>query len=459
MGSIIHLIEGSLKPMSIKFSAPTVATGNPQSNRRQRRAKSGLGKGKKSPSTQLREKLEHYLHLDDPWVQSVALAAIVANMTGDEPLWVLLVNPPSTGKTELVQMFDLVGQCAWLAEVTENTFLSGLTHSGTQNAKRDKTHSLLHRWTDSEILKGKPPIRVMLIQDLTGLITQDRRKRDAVFGQLRQIYDGRLVKSTGMGSDLKWEGYLGLFGAVTPIIDEVSEINTILGERIILYRPIRKNAQAEAKKAVQRKQSNWRTEVAEEVKRLVAEAEQNISQVHIPPWAISRLLDLAHFTAIGRTAVPRDGYNKTLKSLPEPEGPARLVRQFQKLLLGLCAVRGRTSPTKKELNICTKVARDTIPQIRLRVIEELFHQAGTQTELAGHIGLPSTTVRYLVEDLQVLGITQHREDTWTLTDSFRTICEKGEVFPRTSQTQSFQEKKDESCGVNLHHENTPPPYD
>jgi len=215
--------------MSSTFSTSNVLTSHPQSNGRQGRFKNGLVQGGKTPSTKLREKLEHYLHLDDPWVQDVALATIVANVTGDEPLWMLLVNPPGTGKTELVQMFDQVGHCDWLAEVTENTFLSGLRHTESQDGNLDKSNSLLHRWTDSEIRKGKPPIRVMLIQDLTGLITQDRRKRDAVFGQLRQIYDGRLVKSTGMGIDLKWEGYLGLFGAVTPAFDEVSEINSILG--------------------------------------------------------------------------------------------------------------------------------------------------------------------------------------------------------------------------------------
>jgi len=166
-----------------------------------------------------------------------------------------------------------------------------------------------------------------------------------------------------------------------------------------------------------------------------------MSQVHIPPWAISRLLDLAQFTAKGRTAVRRDGYTKALKSLPEPEGPARLVKQFQKLLLGLCAVRGKTSPTGKELNICAKVARDTIPKIRLRLIEGLSRQAGTQTELAGHIGLPSTTVRYLLEDLQVLEIAQPVGHTWTLTGPFRTICERGKVFPSISKAQPFREER------------------
>src|SRR5262249_59057887 len=108
-------------------------------------------------------------------------------------------------------------------------------------------HSPLFRWTDPRFRRGKPPVRVMLVQDLTGLITTRREKRDEIFGQLREIYDGRLVKRTGMGDDLRWEGYLGLLGAVTPKYDEVAELHSVLGERFVLYRPLRTDPEAEAR--------------------------------------------------------------------------------------------------------------------------------------------------------------------------------------------------------------------
>src|SRR5262249_45218678 len=127
-------------------------------------------------------------------------------------------------------------------------------------------HSLLYRWTDPALRQDKPPVRIMLIQDLSGLITTHREKRDAVFGQLRQIADGRLVKSTGMGDDFVWEGYLGLLGAVTPRIDDVSELNSVLGERFVLYRPLRGDPEAEGRAALTRStaaEDNWRDRVRE----------------------------------------------------------------------------------------------------------------------------------------------------------------------------------------------------
>ena len=217
-----------------------------------------------SLSHKLTKTLGTYLHLDDPWVVDAVLATVVANLQGEEPLWLLVVNPPSTGKTELVQMFKHVKTCGFLAEVTENAFLSGRKGDSPETVPGgDRHNSLLHRWTDPNIRGVLPLVRVMLVQDLTGLITVDRKKRDAVFGQLRQIFDGRLVKATGMGEDLLWEGYLGLLGAVTPAIDEVAELNSILGERFVLYRPLRVNIEAEAMRALGRTEEGWRDTIAE----------------------------------------------------------------------------------------------------------------------------------------------------------------------------------------------------
>jgi hypothetical protein len=147
-----------------------------------------------SPGALLRATLTPYPHIDDPCVVDVALATIVANTLDGDPLWLLLVSPPSSGKTELVQMFTTVPWCDWLSQITRRT-ASGRSETALE-------HSLLSRWTDPRFRHGETPVRVMLVQDLTGLITTRREKRDEIFGQLREIYGGRLVKRTGMGDDL-----------------------------------------------------------------------------------------------------------------------------------------------------------------------------------------------------------------------------------------------------------------
>lgn len=373
------------------------------------------------PGARLRTALSAWLHLDDPWVVDVVLATVVANMAGGDPLWLLLVNPPSTGKTELVQLFRHLPECGWLPEVTENTFLSGLQRSsptGPTVPARDA--SLLFRWTDPMLRGGRPPVRVMLVQDLTSLITQRRERRDIVFGQLRQIYDGRFAKSTGMGDDLLWEGYLGLLGAVTPHYDEVAELNSTLGERFLLFRPSRLDPLAEATRATQpgAAAKDWCTLVAKVATKAFANAVKSLSGVVLPPAAQDGVAHLASLTARGRTPVSRDSYSRVLRSVPEPEGPARLAQQQRKLLIGLCAARSCSVPGSPELEVLAKVARDSIPALRFLVLSAL---TVGPLDLAGVVAVvqkPRTTVRYQLEDLQAIGLVRQASSQWSLEPGF-----------------------------------------
>jgi len=383
------------------------------------------------PGRRLREFVRAYIHLEDPWVVDVALATIVCNMQGGDPVWVLLVNPASTAKTELVQIFNRVGVCAWLPELTENTFLSGLRpRSKSGYPKSARVNSLLFRWTDPRLRGGKPPVRVMLVQDLTGLITARREKRDAIFGQMRQIYDGRLVKSTGMGEDLLWEGYLGMLGAVTPKYDEVAEINSILGERFVLYRPFRIDEEAEARKAANRGSPDydWRADLADFAEKMFKKSLDQSNLAVVPDDAKDRLIDFAQLTATGRAAVSRDGYTKVIRFIPEPEGPARLTGQFLKFLKGLCTVRGVTQPGDEELDIIAKIARDSMPSIRLRLFRELYQMGGTKDEMAGRTKLPPSTIQYHLQDLEALGVATRSNKQWDLTEKYRDLCKRSQFF-------------------------------
>jgi hypothetical protein len=55
---------------------------------------------------QLLEQLRTWQHLPDPAHVIVALAAAATRNSEGEPCWVLLVAPPSSGKTETVRTLD-----------------------------------------------------------------------------------------------------------------------------------------------------------------------------------------------------------------------------------------------------------------------------------------------------------------------------------------------------------------
>jgi hypothetical protein len=381
---------------------------------------------KATPAASLRGAVEPFLHLDDPWVTDVALATIVANLTGgSDPLWLLLVNPSSTAKTEVVQLFRKIPECAWLAELTVNTFLSGLQREDASGARRGgREHSLLFQWTDP-VLRGDRPV----VQDLTGLITNQREKRDAVFGQLRQIYDGRLVKHTGMGEELIWEGFLGLLGGVTPRIDQVAELNSSLGERFLLYRPLRRDPLAEARQAVEvAHEGEWLRQAGAQIATAaVVLAAKRLSRVVIPESVKECLVILAQLTAVGRAAVHRDG-QKILQFVPQPEGPARLVKELNKLLISLCACRGRSTPNTEDMATLAAVARSSIPALRLRVLQTLLGGGGHAGLIAQRLALPRSTVLYVLQDLQAVGmITREGDETKGFWDLEPSHCKMAEA--------------------------------
>jgi len=126
--------------------------------------------------------------------------------------------------------------------------------------------------------------------------------------------------------------------------------------------------------------------------------------------------------------------------VPEPEGPARLVQQFEKLLRGLCAVRWLVEPGPEELAIVAKVARDTMPKARLVVLTALAKEAGTKQNIAEQTGLPPSTCEYHLQDLVVLGIARPEygpTKTWALTDEYRTLIERA-GFLREDKSQSSE---------------------
>src|SRR5262249_41468365 len=137
-------------------------------------------------------------------------------------------------------------------------------------------------------------------------------------------------------------------------------------------------------------------------------------------------VSLARCTALGRTAVVRDGYTKNLRDVAEPEGPSRLVLQLRKALRGLCAARGRTAPGPTELRIVAQIARDSIPRLRRSILEALVELgASTHEEVASHIHMPRTTVYYKLEELTALGIAECEGRLYYfLAESFRRLAER-----------------------------------
>src|SRR5579863_3653749 len=76
-------------------------------------------------------------------------AAVAAHRLPGQPVWPMLVAPPGSLKTELLQPLEVVSGVHLVDKLTPNTFLSGQI---SENRRGQPSPSLLHRIGSSGIL-------------------------------------------------------------------------------------------------------------------------------------------------------------------------------------------------------------------------------------------------------------------------------------------------------------------
>jgi hypothetical protein len=129
-------------------------------------------------------------HLEDDHLIDVAAAVYVANLLGADPLWFMIIGPPSNTKTEILQCFAGHQQAVFLSTLTPNTLVSGF------KTKDGFNPSLLPKLKD----------KLLVLKDFTSVLSMRQESRTEVIGQLREAYDGKYDKGYGNGVTINWEG-------------------------------------------------------------------------------------------------------------------------------------------------------------------------------------------------------------------------------------------------------------
>jgi hypothetical protein len=338
------------------------------------------------------------LHLPDPAVVDVPIAATVANLGDVDPVFLMVVGAGSRGKTEAIDAQRDIPEVHALSTLTKATLFSGY-----RDAKQSgKDHSLLPRLSQ----RG---VRVLLLKDFGTVLSMHRNDRGEVLAQLREVFDGSFVKETGMGQQIAWDGHMGFIAGVTPAIDEHHAVLALLGERFVYLRipDVDRTTASRVSLAALGKDRALR----EERRRVVAEFVAGLDPTQAPdlPEEVTELIVAqADFTARARTAVARDGYTREVVALPELEAPMRLAKQLASLWSGLRLI-GYTEEEASAMVV--RLAGDSIPPIR-RVCLEYLQRAGRSktTTLAQDLGLPSSTATRALEDLALLGVVSRDKE-------------------------------------------------
>jgi hypothetical protein len=120
--------------------------------------------------------------------------------------------------------------------------------------------------------------------------------------------------------------------------------------------------------------------------------------------ATAEIVAVSQYATQGRTGVERDGYSKEILVVPELEVPARFAKAIAALAGALMAI-GYDEPAA--LDVVARIGRDSMPQVRVLVLEQLSAGAeATTPDLANETNLPVSTVRIVVEDLTAIGVVE-----------------------------------------------------
>ena len=331
------------------------------------------------------------------------LATIASEQLTGDPLWLLIIGGPGVAKTETVQAGAGAG-----GHVTSTIASEGALLSATSTKTRSKaaTGGLLRKIGDRGLL---------IIKDVTSILSADRNVRAQVLAALREIYDGRWERNVGTdgGQTLTWVGHLTIIGAVTTAWDAAHSVVASMGDRFVSIR-------VDSKSQITRKSSGMksirntgaekqmRDELANAVGGVVAG--MNIADVALSDDENEQLLNAANIVTMARTAVERD-YRGEVIDCHAPEMPTRFLKQLAQIIRGGVAI-GMTR--EQAMKLAIRCARDSIPPLRLEILLDIAIHPRSQTgHVRKRISKPWSTIKRELEALHMLGMLRCDEEETT----------------------------------------------
>lgn len=294
----------------------------------------------------------------------IAMGCAWSTFLPGSPLWMLIVAPPSSAKSETLIPLSSWQNALAVSTLTPKSVISGFQLTGGVDP------SLLAR------LDGR--IACVVVKDLTPLLQGAQSDRDEVFGILRDAYDGSVNKVFGNGVKREYTRLnFSLIAGVTPAIDAFDSVS--MGERFLKFRSDRELDRADdlarAERAVANSGSEDLMRAALKAAALGCLARDyrpdNVPQT--TPDFVRIVSRLALFCARARATATVDKWNDVQSFSPIREAPPRLALQFTKLAKGLALHYGtKNIMDKRIIKLIRRVAIHTPDILTMRLVQTIF---------------------------------------------------------------------------------------
>ena len=339
--------------------------------------------------------------IDDVELVYAVLATAVNVHDDTDPLWLMIIGPPSGGKTTASMI------TADLPRVT----LDDLTAASLISAHHDTRD---HQWKMTGLLHekvGQGGRRLWVIEDFSSVLSMaDRGGREQLFAYLRKVYDGRLSRTiANCPLDLSWHGRLAVIAACTSAIDNQSAYGDELGPRFVYLR-LKDNSREH--RAVRLRAARGMSKDALTARALAAsvvgEAHLNLPDLDVTETLHDHLDLCALVGAYGRTSVGRDStWKREVFGVIETEEPFRLRNQLMALARGCLAMGLDEDETAR---VAARIARDSMPRARRDALAAVIHlgEEAIPLRIAREMKVSQKTALFALEDLAWAGMLEHR---------------------------------------------------
>jgi len=329
---------------------------------------------------------------DTDVLDAVLAAGAAARLTGDA-LWLLVISGSGNAKTETAQSLAGAGACVTSTITSEGALLSASPRSA------NATGGLLLK-----VQLGNHGL--LVIKDVTSILSMDNRARSQILAALREIHDGKWERNVGIhgGKTLTWTGRVTIVGACTTAWDTAHSVIAIMGDRFVVVRADSNSTAGRlsaACKAIENtgQEAKMRTELADAAGRLVTSA--STDEYQLTPAETKRLIKLANIVTWTRSGVERD-YKGDMVDAHAQEMPTRFAKQLTMLVRGAVAIGMLPDAA---MRLAARCARDSISPLRRAILFDVAdHPDARPREVADRIARPRMTVLRELEALRMLNV-------------------------------------------------------
>lgn len=377
--------------------------------------------------TEVYKVFEKWLYLKDPTCIDVAFATIIGNRLPGDPVWLFLIGPSSCGKSELIMALDDCPEIYALSRLTQHTLISGSASAGGGDP------SLIPK------LNGQ----VLTVKDFTGVLGMQEQARDAIFGQLRDAYDGKCAQGFGTGAVRAYESKFGILAGATDAIEIYLEGGTAMGERFLGWK-FPHMTTTEIFKVLTQAMSNTNSGLKEQMKEELRNAAMLCldhdfgSAPKLPEEYEKKIMALAFWDSKMRGTVMRDKYSKEIQRQAYIEMPTRLCVQMAKFALGIAMFRWLPEVNDEVYEVIKRIGIGTAPPHLERIVRCMWDEGHQNTfanvDIADLLRLPAETCKRFAENLHQLKILRLIKPkggiigTWKLTDEIVEMIKMSEIY-------------------------------